>query len=68
MLLLIYPIIIAMYVVCPNCKSIETTLVRDPNNKLYFLECGKCSSRVSVATIRSGYHAISRADRKKARA
>jgi translation initiation factor 2 subunit 2 len=55
------------YVTCEMCRSPNTDLVKDPNTRLYFLHCKDCGSSRSVAPIRSGYHATSRADRRAAR-
>jgi translation initiation factor 2 subunit 2 len=56
------------YVACGNCKSSDTTLTRDPTTRLYFISCSICQARRSVAPIKSGFHATSRADRRAARA
>lgn len=55
------------YVTCEMCRSPNTTLERDSGSRLYFCSCKDCGSRRSVAPIRSGYHATSRADRRAAR-
>lgn len=55
------------YVTCEMCRSPQTDLVKDQNTRLYFLNCRNCGSKRSVATVRSGYHATSRADRRAAR-
>jgi translation initiation factor 2 subunit 2 len=55
------------YVTCEMCRSPNTELKKDPSTRLYFLECLDCGSSRSVAQIRSGYHATSRADRRAAR-
>jgi len=55
------------YVTCEMCRSPNTTLERDSHSRLYFCNCKDCGSRRSVAPIRSGYHATSRADRRAAR-
>lgn len=55
------------YVTCEMCRSPHTTLEKDASSRLYFCECQDCGSRRSVAPIRSGYHATSRADRRAAR-
>jgi len=59
---------IAEYVTCHTCHKPETTLTRDPVTRLHFLECDSCSSRRSVAPIKTGFHATSRADRRTERA
>lgn len=55
------------YVTCEMCRSPHTTLAKDPASRLYFCKCNDCGSSRSVAPIRSGYHATSRADRRAAR-
>lgn len=55
------------YVTCEMCRSPNTCLKKDSGTRLHFLECSDCGSNRSVAQIRSGYHATSRADRRAAR-
>uniref|UniRef100_A0A6U0TVU4 Translation initiation factor IF2/IF5 domain-containing protein n=1 Tax=Pinguiococcus pyrenoidosus TaxID=172671 RepID=A0A6U0TVU4_9STRA len=55
------------YVMCKMCRSPETALSRDPVSRLYFIHCRACGSSRSVAPIRSGYHAKTKADRRAAR-
>lgn len=55
------------YVTCEMCRSPHTSLDKDPASRLYFCKCKDCGSSRSVAPIRSGYHATSRADRRAAR-
>mmetsp|Transcript_12309 Transcript_12309/g.36173 ORF Transcript_12309/g.36173 Transcript_12309/m.36173 type:complete len:243 (-) Transcript_12309:134-862(-) len=59
---------IVEYVTCQMCRSPNTELTKDSGSRLYFCKCGDCGSSRSVAPIRSGYHATSRADRRAARA
>jgi translation initiation factor 2 subunit 2 len=74
---------ISTYVICQMCRSFDTKLKRDPTSRLHFVECvpngdgeaegehthtaGGCGSSRSVAQIRAGYHAQTRADRRAAR-
>lgn len=58
---------IVEYVTCSMCRSPNTELKRDSGSRLYFINCSDCGSSRSVAQIRSGYHATSRADRRAAR-
>jgi translation initiation factor 2 subunit 2 len=44
------------YVTCHTCKSPETILQKD--TRLYFLQCETCGSRCSVASIKSGFQAV----------
>ena len=55
------------YVTCEMCRSPDTELDKSSATRLYFLKCSNCGSERSVAPIRSGYHATSRADRRAAR-
>jgi translation initiation factor 2 subunit 2 len=55
------------YVTCEMCRSPNTDLNKDSGSRLHFLKCNDCGSSRSVAVIRSGYHATSRADRRAAR-
>lgn len=55
------------FVTCEMCRSPNTDLERDSGSRLYFCNCRDCGSSRSVAPIRSGYHATSRADRRAAR-
>mmetsp|Transcript_16300 Transcript_16300/g.33097 ORF Transcript_16300/g.33097 Transcript_16300/m.33097 type:complete len:355 (-) Transcript_16300:2329-3393(-) len=48
---------ISEYVTCSSCKSPDTVLMRDPNTRLYFLQCESCGAKRSVAPIRQGYMA-----------
>jgi len=58
---------IGEYVTCKMCKSPETDLTKDSVSRLFFCHCRGCGSSRSVAPIRSGYHAATRADRRAAR-
>jgi len=56
------------YVRCSMCSSCDkTTLSRDSVSRLYFMQCENCGSSRSVAPIKSGYHAQTRADRRALR-
>ncbi|CAG0894227.1 unnamed protein product [Cyprideis torosa] len=44
------------YVTCHTCRSPETILEKD--TRLFFLRCESCGSRCSVASIKSGYQAV----------
>jgi translation initiation factor 2 subunit 2 len=55
------------YVRCVTCKGIETNLVKDSASKLHFIQCKKCLASRSVAAIKAGYQATTKADRKAAR-
>lgn len=44
------------YVTCHTCRSPETLLQKD--TRLFFLQCETCGSRCSVASIKSGFQAV----------
>lgn len=55
---------IVEYVTCSLCKSLDTSLTRDSVSRLYFITCSNCGAKRSVTSIRSGFHATSRSDRR----
>ncbi|GJN91418.1 hypothetical protein Rhopal_004439-T1 [Rhodotorula paludigena] len=57
---------IVEYVTCKTCKSPDTTLTKD--NRLFFMTCSSCGSTRSVAGIKTGFTAVTRAARRAARA
>lgn len=59
---------ISEYVTCQMCNQLETLLTRDPVTRLYFMNCNSCGSSRSVNAIKSGYHALGRGERRRARA
>lgn len=58
---------ITEYVTCSMCRSPQTTLERDSRTRLYTISCAACGANRSVSAIRTGFHAVSRADRRKAK-
>lgn len=36
------------YIRCPNCKSNDTTLTKNPSTRLRMLECNYCNTKISV--------------------
>ncbi|UYV67402.1 EIF2S2, partial [Cordylochernes scorpioides] len=44
------------YVTCHTCRAPETILQKD--TRLFFLQCESCGSRCSVASIKSGFQAV----------
>ncbi|KAH0474453.1 MAG: uncharacterized protein KVP18_002972 [Porospora cf. gigantea A] len=59
---------ITEYVSCYMCKSPNTELVKDSRTRLFNIKCDACGASRSVTTIRSGFHAVSRGERMRARA
>lgn len=51
------------YVTCQTCHQPDTTLLRDPITRLYFVKCESCKSQRSAAQIKSGFRATTHADR-----
>ncbi|CEM37175.1 unnamed protein product [Vitrella brassicaformis CCMP3155] len=56
------------YVKCHMCKSPNTALQRDAATRLYTLICYNCTAQRTVSQIKSGFHAVARGERKKAKA
>ena len=56
---------ISLYVQCSLCRSINTYLKKDQTTRLNFLNCNDCKSTRTVQNINSGFHATTKADRKK---
>jgi translation initiation factor 2 subunit 2 len=46
------------------CNNTDTLLTRDNITRLQFVECKICGSKRSVMSIKSGFRATSKADRK----
>merc|ERR1712113_33040 len=55
------------FVTCGMCKSPNTQLHRDNSTRLYNVICGNCTASRTAASIKSGYHAVTRADRRAAK-
>merc|ERR1712137_534239 len=56
------------FVKCEMCKRCtNTTLKREASSRLFFVECADCGARRAATNIRTGYHAVTRADRRAAK-
>jgi len=55
------------FVTCEMCKSANTTLARDSSTRLHIVSCSNCGASRSAASIKTGYHAVTRADRRAAK-
>eukprot|EP00918_Siedleckia_nematoides_P102889 GHVU01224682.1.p1 GENE.GHVU01224682.1~~GHVU01224682.1.p1 ORF type:complete len:226 (+),score=56.53 GHVU01224682.1:116-793(+) len=55
------------YVTCTMCKSPNTTMEKDSKTRLYTMVCHACNANKTVTTIKSGFHAVYKGDRKKAK-
>lgn len=58
---------ISEYVTCAMCRSPDTVLTRDSVSRLYFVNCNSCGASRTVASIKSGFHAVKRGERRRAR-
>lgn len=58
---------IKMFISCENCNSLNTQIRKDQIVHLTFLHCDDCHSHRSVQSIKAGYHAETKADRKAMR-
>eukprot|EP00922_Rhytidocystis_sp_ex-Travisia-forbesii_P064449 GHVS01095769.1.p2 GENE.GHVS01095769.1~~GHVS01095769.1.p2 ORF type:complete len:107 (-),score=10.19 GHVS01095769.1:258-578(-) len=58
---------ITEYVTCQMCKSPNTTMERDSRTRLFNQKCASCGANRSVTTIKSGFHAVGRGERRKAK-
>jgi translation initiation factor 2 subunit 2 len=56
------------YVTCQMCRSPDTDLTRDQATRLHMVKCNNCGAHRSAAGIKSGYHAVTRKERRAARA
>merc|ERR1711959_717195 len=55
------------FVTCEMCKSANTTLQRASTTRLHMVSCVNCNASRTAAAIKSGYHAVTRADRRAAK-
>ena len=47
-------------VICSMCRNLDTELSRDPNTRLWYMNCKACRSARSVAAIKAGFHATAK--------
>ncbi len=59
---------ITAYVMCGNCKSLDTVLEKNTVTRLMSLRCLACASTRTVAAVRSGFKIVKRGQRRKERA
>jgi translation initiation factor 2 subunit 2 len=59
---------ISEYVLCEMCRSTNTEFNRDPATRLYEFSCQNCGATKTVHSIRTGFHATTKADRKAMKA
>jgi len=58
---------IEQYVKCGMCRQMTTILSKNPETRLTMMSCSHCGACRSVANIVAGFHATTKADRKKAK-
>merc|ERR1712187_227629 len=54
------------YVTCEMCKSANTQLTKDSSTRLFMVMCDNCGASRTASSIKSGYHAVTRGDRRAA--
>merc|ERR1712137_1437007 len=52
------------FITCEMCKSATTRLERDSSTRLYMVHCDNCGASRTATSIKSGYHAVTRAERR----
>lgn len=55
------------YITCINCRSPDTTLTKDNATRLFILTCNVCNATRSVQSIKAGFHAKTRDERRAER-
>merc|ERR1712194_631372 len=55
------------YVMCPMCRSSKTNLIKDQATRLHVLNCDNCGATRSCQSIKSGFHAVAKGERKRAK-
>merc|ERR1712185_247296 len=55
------------FVTCEMCKSANTKLQRDASTRLTTVTCENCNASRTASSIKTGYHAVTRADRRAAK-
>ena len=59
---------IGAYVMCSNCRSLDTVLEKNTATRLMTMRCLACSATRTVATVRTGFRIVKRGQRRKERA
>lgn len=53
------------YVKCETCNILDTKLQKDTITRLTYIICDSCNSKRALINITKGFHATTKADRKK---
>jgi len=56
------------FVTCEMCKSANTKLERDSSTRLHMVVCENCNASRTATSIKTGYHSVTRKDRRAAKA
>jgi translation initiation factor 2 subunit 2 len=59
---------IGAYVMCSNCRSIDTVLEKNTATRLMTMRCLACASTRTVAAVRTGFKIVKKGQRRKERA
>lgn len=59
---------IKAYVICDNCRSSDTVMVKNSAMRISTLQCRTCRSTRTVAAIQGGFSIVKRGQRRKERA
>ena len=63
----LYKKYVEQFVKCLGCKSIKTTMTRDPSTRLLNLKCKVCDATRTCQNIKKGFHAVRRGERRAQR-
>jgi len=55
------------YVTCHMCKGADTELAKDSSTRLWIVKCNVCGADRTASSIKSGYHSVTKADRRAAK-
>merc|ERR1719262_719994 len=55
------------FVTCEMCKSANTSLSKDSSTRLHMVTCSNCNATRTAVSIKSGYHSVTRSDRRAAK-
>jgi len=55
------------YVTCHMCKGADTELDKDSSTRLWIVKCNVCGADRTATSIKSGYHSVTKADRRAAK-
>jgi len=55
------------YVTCHMCKGADTELAKDSSTRLWVVKCNVCGADRTASSIKTGYHSVTKADRRAAK-